>query len=135
MVENKLIRALDDLEATGVLQSENRMDLEALLNPPEESRMEGMTDEEICRAVLAARGSQEEGSMDDDPDDDAVVEPRPTYREVLQAASIINRYIEHVNDPVARELEACLASLGPLMRLERSQGLSTTHITDYFHNV
>jgi len=60
--ENALRDALDDLEATGALQSRNRMDIESLLNAPEESRMvEVTTDEEICRAVLAACNAQEGG--------------------------------------------------------------------------
>ena len=137
-VENELRCALDDLEVTGVLQSGNRMDIEALLNPPEESRMtEETTDEEICQAVLAAHKAQEEGPIngDDDVEDDTALEPCPTYREMFQAASVINRYVERVDNPVARKLEAILASFGRQMRLERSQALTTTHITDYFDHI
>jgi hypothetical protein len=134
--ENELRRALDDLEATGVLQSKNRMDIiEAMLNPAEESQMTLMddtTDKEICQAVLAAHNAQEEQPIDEEDD---TLEPRPTYREVLQAISVINRYAGHVNDPVARKLEAILASFGRQLRLERSQALTTTHITDYFHHI
>jgi len=39
MVKNALRGALDDLEATGILHGRNRMDIDALLNPPEESRI------------------------------------------------------------------------------------------------
>lgn len=134
-IENELRCALDDLEATGVLQSENRVDVEALLNPPEESWMMGVTaEEEICQAVLAA---QEEGPGGDnnDSEDSVPLEPCPTYRELFQAASVINRYAEHIDDPVARKLEAILASFGHQMRLERSRALTTTHITDYFHRI
>ena len=70
MAENKLRLALDDLEVTGILQSKNRMDIEALLNPPEESRMmEATTDEEICQAVLAMRDEQEGGTINSGCDD------------------------------------------------------------------
>jgi len=55
-IENELRCALDDLEVTSVLQSRNRVDIEALLNPSEESwMMEATMDEEICQAVLAAQ--------------------------------------------------------------------------------
>jgi hypothetical protein len=48
MVEDTLRCALDDLEETGMLQSKNRMDVEALLNLLEESQMmDNTTDEEI----------------------------------------------------------------------------------------
>jgi hypothetical protein len=138
--ENELRCALDELEATGVLQPKNRMDIEALLNPSYESRtMDEKTDEEICQAVLAARNAQEEGSInggDDDIEDDAPLEPHPTCCEVLQAVSIIGRYVEHLDDPLARKLEVALALFGRQMRLERSQSLRPTCITDYYtaHN-
>ncbi|KAI0270279.1 hypothetical protein BGY98DRAFT_981870 [Russula aff. rugulosa BPL654] len=112
----------------------NRMDIEALLNPAEESRMvDDTTDEEICQAVLAAHNAQEEQPIDEE--NDTPLEPCPTYREVFQAASVISRYAGHVDDPVARKLEAILASFGRQMRLERSQALTTTHITDYFQYI
>jgi len=135
--KNELTCALYDLESIGVLQKVNRPDLEALLNPLEESRMEDATDEEICQAVLATCNSesQEEGPMDGDVEDGAIIEPRPTYHEVVQAASIMSRHVAHVDNPVARQLEVILASMGRQMRLERSQGLTATHITDYFHHV
>ena len=133
--KNELICALDDSESIGVLQKANRMDLEDLLNPPEESRMEDATDEEICQAVLATCNSQEEGPMDGDVEDDAMAEPRPTYHEVIEAASVMSRHAAHIDDPVARQLEVILASMGRQMRLERSKGLTATHITDYFHHV
>ena len=136
--ENALRGALDSLERTGVLQVKNRMDINTLLNLPEESEMEAATDEEICQAVLAAHDAQEGGDTnglggDGNGEDDAPVECSPTYREVFQATSVIDRYIEHVDNPVARKLEALLASFRHEMRLERSQTLTTTQITDYFH--
>ena len=50
-----------------------------------------------------------------------------TYCEMFGAASILNRYAEHVNDPVTHKLEAILASFRHQMRLERSRALTTTH--------
>jgi len=37
--ENEVRNPLDDLQATGVLQPKNKMDIEALLNPHEELQM------------------------------------------------------------------------------------------------
>ena len=133
--ENELRCALDDLENTGVLQSKNWMDIKALINPPDESRMtKDTTDEEICQAVLAAHEKQTANGGDDTIEDDASPEPHPTYCEVFRAASVINRYVEHIDNLVARKLEATLASFGHQIRLERSQTLTTTQITDYFHH-
>jgi hypothetical protein len=115
------------------------MDLEALLNPADESRvMDETTDEEICQAVLDARKAQEEvliNGGDDDVDDDASVELCPTHREVLQAASVINKYIDTLDDPIARKVEGVLASFRHQMRLEMSHSMKSTHLTDYFHRL
>jgi hypothetical protein len=73
-IVDELRFALDDLEETGALQSQNRMDIEALLNPPEESQMmDGTTDEEICQAVLAAHEDEEGESSDVGVEDDMSV--------------------------------------------------------------
>jgi hypothetical protein len=114
----------------------NKMDIEALLNPHEESQMmDGARDEEICQAVLAMRNAQEEGPInggDDDVEDDSPLAPCPTRHEVFRAASVINRYVEHLDDPLARKLEAILASFGCQMHLEESRSMSPTRLTDYF---
>ena len=140
VIEDNLRSALDNLEKTGALQHKNRIDIEAFLNPPEESWMvEETTDEEIYRAVLAACKAQarEAGTIsdggDDDIEDDAPVEPCPTYREIFRAVSTISRYVERVDYPVACRLECDLAELAQQVRSERSHALSTTKITDYFH--
>ncbi|KAG2354157.1 hypothetical protein BDR07DRAFT_1494994 [Suillus spraguei] len=133
--KNEVRNALDDLQATGVLQPKNRMDIKALLNPPEESQMmDEVSNEDICRAVLVARNAQEEGPInggDDDIEDDSPLEPCPTHHEVFQAASVINRYIEHLDDPIAHKLEAILASFRHEIHLEESRSMSATHLTDY----
>jgi hypothetical protein len=112
------------------------MDIEALLNPHEESQMmDGARDEEICQAVLATRNAQEDGPInggDNDVDDDSPLEPCPTRREVFRAASVINRYVEHLDDPLSRKLEAILASFGRQIHLEESRSMSPTRLTDYF---
>jgi len=137
VAENKLRCALDALEARGLLQSENRMSIEELVNPPGESMTEMMTDEEICQTVLARRkargGGVVDGGDDDvEDDDDGPVEPCPTYREVMQAIHTLNRYTALDGDPAARKFEAALSSFADRMRSERSRALRTAHITDYF---
>jgi hypothetical protein len=53
--EEQVKSALDELESTGVLQTQNRMDISELLNPAdEEEDLNVATDEEICDAVLVA---------------------------------------------------------------------------------
>ncbi|KAI0249196.1 hypothetical protein BJV78DRAFT_1130098 [Lactifluus subvellereus] len=115
------------------------MDIEGLLNPSDESQMiDEMTDEEICQAVLAAQNAQEEGPInggDDDVEDNTLLGPNPTYREVFQALSVINRHVECHGDPLSRKVDAILASFGRQMHLERSQSLVPTCVTDYFNYI
>ena len=93
--------------------------------------MDDTTDEEICRAVLAAHKAQEgapvSGEGNNVEDDNG-----PTFREVAQAVSIINKYARHIDDPDARKVEATLSSFRYRMRSVKAQALTNTHITDYF---
>jgi len=67
-------------------------------------------------------------SGDNGVNDDAPVEPCPTRREVLQVASVINKYIDSVDDPtVARKLKGILASFKHQMRLEMPFAMNSTH--------
>jgi len=50
----------------------------------------------------------------------------PTYREVLQAVSVISRHIESVDNAFSRKLEAILASFRHQMRLEASRNMTCT---------
>ena len=47
-------------------------------------------------------------------------------RLVLQAASVINKYIDSVDDPVAHKLERILASFKCQMQLEMSFSMNST---------
>ena len=135
MARDELRSALDDLEATGVLQSKNRIDIDDFLNPPEKSRMtEVSTDEEICQAVLAAQNEQEGGASGDDDVEDDTPEPYPTYRKVIQAASTMNKHVGHVDSLGAHRFEVALALFVNEVRAGRSQVLTMSYITDYFYH-
>jgi len=95
--EKQVEAALDDLVATGALQGKNRMDIESLLNPADESQLlTGTSGEDIYQAVIdsiAACENIEINGEDDVNEDDIPIEPRPTRCNILKAASTINRYL------------------------------------------
>ena len=137
-VERGVQHSLDQLESTGVLQACNRMDIESLLNPVEESRTgDNPTNEEICQAVLDGQKAWEEGLVndgDDNVDDDASIEAPPTPHKVHLAASVINWYVNNINDPLAHKLEGVLASFSQQMCLEETRSMVDSRITDFFPN-
>jgi hypothetical protein len=109
--ENNVQDALDKLITRGALQVKNQIDIESLLNPRiEVQTTEEVSDEEIYQAVIDAKKAQENMEINgrDDIGTDAHVEPHPTLHEVLQAASVLGRYIEESNDPNACKLESIL---------------------------
>jgi hypothetical protein len=110
--------------------------IEALLNPVDESHVvDEVTDEEIFHTVIDAQDAQEDGpinSGDDDIDDDASIEACSTCCKVLQAATVISRYVDNVDGPLAHKLEMVLASFGHQMRLQESRSMVSTHLTDFF---
>ena len=136
--ERELADALDDLEATGALQPSNRMSIKALLNPPDESSMmDETTDFEIFQAVMEARKERESDGDDESDaiksvDLETVVKPRRTCKEALQASLIMQDFLQELNTPYARSLEAELFSFGHQTRHLEFQSMKSTHITDYF---
>lgn len=130
--EKEVSDSLSHLEEIGVLQPRNRMDLDELLNPVNEHNMydEG-TEEDICKAVMERRAAEHAGDgMDDNSDERPEV--RPSRREALAAASTLSKYVADLDEPFARKLEVILASLGRRTRLEASNSLRTTTLTDFF---
>jgi hypothetical protein len=114
------------------------MDIESLLNPDGESHVLTETsDVEIYQAVMDAVEAREniEITGGDDVDNDIPLDPRPTYRDVLKAVSTIRRYIDDLNDPIARKMEALLASFNMKLRLDESRSMKGTVLTDYFKRV
>jgi hypothetical protein len=60
------------------------------------------------------------------------VEPFPTHHKMLEAASIINKYLESLISLLAWKLAANLMLLSHQMCLQRSQAIESMYITDYF---
>jgi hypothetical protein len=91
-------------------------------------------DEEIYHAVMDAIKAREnlEINGNDDVDEDASVEPRPTRREFYQAASVITRYMDDMDDPIARRIEALLGSFNRQLRLDEVKNMQNSSITDFF---
>jgi hypothetical protein len=134
LAEQQVNDALDALVETGALQRGNRMDIEALLNPADETALiDETTNIEIFEAVMGARKKREDGTGSDDVDDPGTIKPCPTPSEALRAISLITDYIDTINDPIARKLEGLLGSLSHQICMERSRGMKETAITDYFH--
>jgi len=134
--ESQVESAVEELIERGALQKANCMDIDVLLNPVDKRCiiME-TTDGEIYQAVLDAWQAQKDALINgghDDIEDDSPVEPFPTYCEMLEAASVINKYIKTLNSPLAWKLTTDLASLSHQMCLERSQAIQSMYITDYF---
>ena len=84
------------------------MDIEALLNSTGEYQViNESTDQEIYHAVMDAIKACEnlEINGNDHVDEDAPVEPCPTCHKFYQAASVITRYMDDMDDPIARRIE------------------------------
>jgi hypothetical protein len=130
--ERRVEEALDELESTGALQHTNRMNIDTLLNPAHESQLlDDTSDEEIFKAVQDSR-KEAEASVNSGFNDDAPIDTCPTRRELLQAVSVINDYVNTLDSTFARKMEAVLASFNRQLRLDESRGMTSTHISDYF---
>jgi hypothetical protein len=78
------------------------------------------TDEEIYPD--ACENIDRSGS-DDVDFDDGPAEARPTIGEVQQAAVILSRYIDKLNDPIARKLETILGSFNHQLHLDQAESM------------
>ena len=106
--EQQVEAALDDLVATGALQTKNQMDVKSLLNPAGKSQilMEA-SDKEIYQAVINSIVAHENIEINggDNVNEDIPIEPHPTCHNVLKAVSTINSYIDNMNNPIACNLK------------------------------
>jgi hypothetical protein len=96
-----------------------------------EQVMEDSTDEEIFEAVQKMRDDREnmETNAGDDGDDSAQ-DPKPTRKDVLQALSILRRYLQDEHGTYACKLELGLATFGWETQLECSK-----HMADHDHRL
>jgi hypothetical protein len=109
--EAALAQVLSELVVVGVLQQKNLVDIEDLIHMPEEQVVEDSTDEDIFEAVQKIWNGEQDWEKNGG-DDDEEVEPKPGRKEVLQAASILRKYIADLDDPFARQMEAMLSIFG-----------------------
>ncbi|KIL60358.1 hypothetical protein M378DRAFT_187797 [Amanita muscaria Koide BX008] len=133
--EKDVEEGLEALAERGMLRKSNTVSIESLLNPADESQAvdeSETTDKEICQAVLEARQQADGNSAGNDVDDSTQVEPRPTYQDVLHAASVINRFTQDLNHPTARKMEAALGSFTLQTRRDHARTMTATKITDFF---
>ena len=113
------------------------MDLGKLLNPVNEHNMydEG-TEEDICRVVLERCESEQDreknasDGIDDDPDESSEI--KPSHWKALAAISTLSKYIADLDEPFACKLEVVLTSFSRQTRLDASNSLRSTTLTDLF---
>jgi hypothetical protein len=108
------------------------MDIEVLLNPADELHvMDEVTDEVGMKKI-----SKIHRKMDQSMAGMMILKMThlwsPTYRQVLQDATVITRYIENMDDPITRKLKMILGSFGHQMCLEESRSMIPTSLTDFF---
>jgi hypothetical protein len=113
------------------------MDIDSLLNPLGESLvLTEVSDKEIYQAVIdtiAARDNLDINGHDNgDGIEEASLEPPPSRHDVAKAVATINRYIEELNDPLARKVEALLGTFNQQLHLNEAKSLKDTLMTDYF---
>jgi len=116
------------------------MDIDSLLDPLGKSLvLTEVSDKEIYQAVIdaiAARDNLDLNGHDDGDDGDGIeeasLEPPPSWRDVAKAVATINRYIEELNDPLARKVEALLGTFNQQLRLNEAKSLKDTLMTGYF---
>jgi hypothetical protein len=116
------------------------MDIEALLNPEgkgQSQTMDESTDEEIYQVIMDAVDAHENidnnGNDGDDVDcNDGPVEACPTIHKVWQAAVVLSRYIDELDDPIARKPETILGSFNHQLCLDQAKSMQDTVLTDFF---
>ncbi|KAJ6529833.1 hypothetical protein B0H19DRAFT_1332979 [Mycena capillaripes] len=130
--EQALLNVMGQLEQVGVLQRVNMLDLEELVNMQDEQVIEVFTDEDIMKAVQAKHAEEE--NMDNCGNDENYVDeqPHPTRRQALEACSILRRFVVDSGDPFARQMETMLSRFTRQTRLDETNSLISTSITEYF---
>jgi hypothetical protein len=101
-----LNEALDQSQSTGVLHQKNRMNIEFLLNSPEENlNIDLATDQDIFEAVMEARKAEDDLDINGGDDDEEPVSSKPSLSDVRKAVMTITDFLIESDDPHARRLE------------------------------
>jgi hypothetical protein len=131
--ENELNEALNQLQSTGILHKKNQMNIEFLLNSPEENlNIDLATDQDIFEAVMEAWEAEDNLDINGGDDDKEPVSSKPSLLDVCQVVTTITDFLIESDDPHARRLESLLQGLKRHLRLTETRSLKTTHVTDYF---
>ena len=142
--ENNMTKALNELTSTGVLQRQNRIDIEELLNPQDKDiefimkeTSKKLIEVDIHAAVVASRqaqGNVPETGGNNNADDDAVLEDHPSRKAILEATSVISKHLRHAdsNNSNAEKMESLLNSLRRQLRIEETRSKVSTTITSFF---
>ena len=132
--EREVEEALDDLVATRVLHTGNRMDIKSLLNPTGKSHILTETsDQEIYKAIINAITACENIDINGGNDvDEGPVEPLLMCHDVLKAVSTIEKYTNDLNDPMAQKIEALLGSFNRQLHFEETRNMKNTVLTKFF---
>ncbi|KAJ7094985.1 hypothetical protein C8R44DRAFT_890116 [Mycena epipterygia] len=120
-----LLETLDELQSCGALQKRNRVDIQDLVDMPEERVVEDATDEEIVEAVQKMCRCTEDKEINGGDDDhgDLPEAPKITRKDALAAVLTLRGYLADVDGPLARQLEVGLAKFGRETRLEETNSL------------
>jgi len=104
------------------------MNINELPNPAiEVHHMFDATNEDIFQVVMGVKKVWEESESSED--DDAFTDPIPTQNEALQAAPVLQKYTEYLDNPFACNLETMLGSFGRRTRATVMQSMKDSKLT------
>ncbi|KAJ7853821.1 hypothetical protein B0H14DRAFT_3450010 [Mycena olivaceomarginata] len=126
-----LAQVLNELQEVEVLQKKNLLDIEDLIQMPEEAVIEDATDEEIFEAVQKLQ-SQEADREIHGSNNYEEIDPKPSWNEALQAAATLHKYIVDLDDPFAQKMKGALSSFGHESHREEVRTMVNSSIYDYF---
>ncbi|KAK0477074.1 hypothetical protein IW261DRAFT_1421279 [Armillaria novae-zelandiae] len=133
--EKEVSDSLSHLQRLGMLQSQNTMAINELVDfTLERVLYDDGSEEDIFNAIKECQNAEQDKEMNggDDGGDGDVVDEKPSWKEALAAASILQRYVVDTDEPFARKLETVLTNFGRQTRLEVFDCMEMTSITDYF---
>ncbi|KAI6132307.1 hypothetical protein EDD16DRAFT_1468575 [Pisolithus croceorrhizus] len=112
-----------------MLQASNRLSLKELLNPVTESHvMDVASDKEIYHVVMETQ----HGNLLTNDDEDGPTDSPPTHCKALEAALVIVKYVETMEEPLAHTLEKDLGSFQHLPHTAEFKSMVPSRLTDYF---